>query len=164
VAAASLVEDALAVLADLKWPVLEHRSNTRVHFGAPSQDGFRGGVFLDVDGVRAHVTCYPFNSEERVSEERIRAVSELMNLIAASGVPFALALDLDERVPSMRNEAYILADSERDRRLALRDLVVRVATSRVVYERPLRQVAFAAVDPASALAEVEQFLDDYPGA
>jgi hypothetical protein len=65
----------------------------------------------------------------------------------------------------MRNEVYVISAGKRDRRRQLHDLIVAVAASRVIYERPLRQVAFDAVDPTTALAEAEtkaeKFVNDY---
>jgi hypothetical protein len=145
-----------ALAAEESYPPARRTGPTQLWVALPnSTTGYdEGAGYVDVADGEVLVSCYPLPP---IPEGRIRAVAELMNLIARTGVPFRLALDLENRVVSLRNIIHIGTVSlGRDQ--MLRGLILGVVNSCALYERPLHDVAFESVKPAAALAAVERIL------
>jgi tetratricopeptide (TPR) repeat protein len=148
---AALIDDAFVAISAFTTSPPLRRSPTQLSFGVPTPSGRGATVFVDARDETVQVTCY---SLDPAPEERLPALAELMSLIGATGVGFKLALDLEHRLVGLRNWASF-AGVTGDRELLLRDLIRYVAYGPLLYEGPLRQVAFEEVDPAAALREVE---------
>ena len=153
-----LIDDVIAAIAAMAWPEPMRMSPTQLLAFGPSATGFRGGLFVDAGGGWVGGTCYPLDSNERVPEERISPMAELLNLIARSGVPFGVGLDLDGGVVRFKTNAFVTTAPLGDRKLLLQDLVVNAAGARLLYEGPVRRVAFDDLAPQAAFDEVEAYM------
>jgi hypothetical protein len=153
---ARLIDETASAVASLRgWRPAVRKTRTQLLL-TPNSSRPGPDVFVDARAQDVHATCYALSS---IPEERMSAVAELINLIACSGVPFTLALDLEHRTVALRNHACFVGVTT-DPKPLLRDLIIGVANAPALYAHPLRQIAFELAGPAEAFAAFERRIDD----
>jgi len=115
-----------------------------------------GSVFIDFMGGNVLATSYVFRDDQVPPPSRRPALAELINRIAASGVPFSFGLELDSCVVRLKTYAPLDGTTIAERAIVAFDAIQMAAGGTHHYSPVFRRVGSTAIAPASALAAHEQ--------
>ena len=152
-----LIDDAQAAMKNLTVAEVTRRTPTQLFFGSPLANGGFVASYVDAIDGNLLATCYPLGP---IPAERLQPVALAMNLIAATGVAFTLALDLEGGLVRFKN-GFSFRGVRDKRKAVLEGVIDQVVSAPLLYTRLLNQVAFEGVDPAEALTETERLFKDF---